>query len=1470
MNVELWFKSDRIHINSDFDECVIKIANIDNRLYLLTVSQNLYHGPVQECNGQLQLQLTQAPEIKFKDIDSCGKYLYAVDSEGSVYKYKDNLELLHEIILINESKVCIHGHSSAKTKLKVIKIAVGEFGCLYVTDNGQLWASGSMSQIGINSNNPKRVNFFENRYTQSINVGSDFAIVIVSKQFTSEDTDSDNSDEDVFAPTCPHCMSISRNTLNVKENCDSSSTTSSKNDTVSTASLDHSRLINSCELTESSESEKISKNIIFRNTEAAKDFLTRQFSWMSSAGEEYLAECTEKPTRIIKENVTNMASFVYEGVKTVGDKVVTLSRHVSGSSDNCDVLEMAEDVSLPRITSKDEFMWSLSQGTSEKDCSEQGLQERCNTIVKNGSNLLNCEVWTWGNVAHGQLGIGDGIKRERPMIITKLSNVGARKASVQGSHAGVLTLDGRLYLWGRNDYNQVTGDTAVDQSSPRLLTLNSDERVRDFACGLLQTTLITSHSNLKYLGRRDKTDQIKEYSLFSNRTNEDVQNNLNFKIDELLVTSQYFLLNKTQHFKSLQNFILSEQQFLEDALVVHINLIKILIKKSINNVDPSVCELLTQSFTELLYFAAANLQSLLDFSNGMASDVDIIMFKYIDEYIYTYKKYLSAINDVISLGALTQISKVIDISSALYKIKNGTKKDKATSVEQVVYGALTLPLQRLNSYPYYLSNFLRSLKKESKLQEMYSKWNSVIEEQEQNQIEAERTKEFWLNSGKAIEQFRKSKRSLIRESHKHPIHLLNAGRFSSHWFILLSDILVHVNGSTPHVHNLITVWVEPPTENSYNQNQICLRMPEDYLTLYTSEPEQKSEWLQGLQNSIKAVLNKVNAVQPPVIRTAEYEFYKAGFYKDAKYKGRWSNGKMHGSGKLEWNDGRIYIGQFSNNQIHGFGRMEIPNTGVYEGLWKDNQQNGFGILKYCNGDIYKGCFKDGFPHGHGSLKHGSFIASAASIYIGDWVLGCKSGYGVMDDIVTGEKYLGTWSDNKKHGNGLIVTSDGVYYEGTFNQDTFTGHGLMILEDGTHYEGDFKGTGNINGKGVLTLNSGHMIEGNLCGSLSDGIKISNGVLNLTKVPSLEFCVKPSSFGKLCTSVGNKWKALFRQCYQMLGVPENNTKHNNKVPDTQKLWQNIAVLISNSHQGSLRKKKCDRSLENSLNNLDTIPKFGRNDMDKGTYSEVKQYLIKAFESSHHPLGSLLLDVTVAYTTTYGGLHAHPLLLTHAVAELHSIIRRLYDIVKLLFPALPSFEKELPLESDDESEVISYQNLLYPLILPKVHQPLFILYTLHNKTQDLQYWKRLSEWNKHSDFTLMAFLSVDQKFFCNYQGQDGFLPSPVKEQTFLEAIETLQLLKTTFSPIEKLLIIRQTFEKMTHVVQNQLGHDYKWNMDDLFPVFLYVVVRSRILQLGSEIHFIDDFMIPSLENGELGIMFTTLKACYQQILQEKTSIS
>lgn len=293
---------------------------------------------------------------------------------------------------------------------------------------------------------------------------------------------------------------------------------------------------------------------------------------------------------------------------------------------------------------------------------------------------------------------------------------------------------------------------------------------------------------------------------------------------------------------------------------------------------------------------------------------------------------------------------------------------------------------------------------------------------------------------------------------------------------------------------------------------------------------------------------------------------------------------------------------------------------------------------------------------------------------------------------------------------------------------------MILEDGTSYEGEFKGTGVLNGKGCLTLNSGHEIEGYLTGSLNDCIKISNGTLNLVNHTNTELNSIPNSFAKLCAPVEQKWKSLFKKCYLALGLCEN------KPVDVQKLWQNIAISISNSYRDSLKLKDNDKNgFENSINDLDTIPKYCRTQIDLHNYQELKQYLQKAFENSHHPLGCLLTDLCVAYTTTYGGLRAHPLLLNHAVEELHSITKRLYEIINLLFPALPAYLDEITLTND--SQVINYRNILHPLLLPRVHSPLFILYTLHNKAQDVQYWKRLVEWNKYSDGTLLAFLAVDE---------------------------------------------------------------------------------------------------------------------------------
>lgn len=53
---------------------------------------------------------------------------------------------------------------------------------------------------------------------------------------------------------------------------------------------------------------------------------------------------------------------------------------------------------------------------------------------------------------------------------------------------------------------------------------------------------------------------------------------------------------------------------------------------------------------------------------------------------------------------------------------------------------------------------------------------------------------------------------------------------------------------------------------------------------------------------------------------------------------------------------------------------------------------------------------------------------------------------------------------------------------------------------------------------------------------------------------------------------------------------------------------------------------------------------------------------------------------------------------------------------------------------------------------------------------------------------------------------------------------VVSTTFTPSDKLQVIQLTFEEITQEVQLLLKHDFLWSMDDLFPVFLYVVLRAR----------------------------------------------
>jgi len=64
----------------------------------------------------------------------------------------------------------------------------------------------------------------------------------------------------------------------------------------------------------------------------------------------------------------------------------------------------------------------------------------------------------------------------------------------------------------------------------------------------------------------------------------------------------------------------------------------------------------------------------------------------------------------------------------------------------------------------------------------------------------------------------------------------------------------------------------------------------------------------------------------------------------------------------------------------------------------------------------------------------------APLYTGEWLGDRCHGYGVHDDVMHGEKYLGMWQNDVRHGDGLLVTLDGMYFEGNFQ------YGKLLVSD----------------------------------------------------------------------------------------------------------------------------------------------------------------------------------------------------------------------------------------------------------------------------------------------------------------------------------------------------------------------------------------------------------------------------------------
>ncbi|XP_029929056.1 alsin isoform X2 [Myripristis murdjan] len=1139
---------------------------------------------------------------------------------------------------------------------------------------------------------------------------------------------------------------------------------------------------------------------------------------------------------------------------------------------------------------------------------------------------LQTEVWSWGEGEHGQLGHGDNLARLQPLCIKSLNNKEVVRVAAGTHHSLALTAQSQVFSWGSNSSGQL-GHMESPSTIPRLAKLSEGIRVWDVGAGERHTLLLADgdcyQPILYYSGQ-----QVKEAGQESQEEVEEQAGgytqqpvllpfcmNLGYVSGVFAGGQRCVALsdrNVMGFISSLHELVSAERKFYCKLCGIKTQAMRPLLEldslsSALGPVSLGLLQALASRFSLLCHLTGQHSASLTANLRRGRDVKGLLILDHAAIFLDAYNEYCCSVGHFQVMGGFQALTKPAqDFFGKNPELLQRLAEcgEENLPMADLLVALFYLPTRHLHEYGRLLLKLATCFEVSSsdyqRLQDGCSKFEALTLQLKKKRKEAEYTSHFWKSfPGKMTDSLRKPHRRLICESSNKALTLQNAGRFSVNWFILFNDALVHAQFSTHHVFPLATLWVEPIPEENTGLYGLKVISPEETFTLLASSPMEKAKWLRSINQAVDQALSGAGQetasigsgagqkAEPPISRTASYTFYKDSRLKEATYEGRWLAGKPNGRGVLKWPDGRIYTGTFKNGLEDGFGEFisptKTPNKNDhYQGCWKEGKMHGLGTYRYASGEVYEGSFQDGMRHGHGMLRSGKLNTSSPSVFIGQWLHDKKTGYGVFDDITKGEKYMGMWQDHLRQGTAVVVTQFGLYYEGAFKDNKMMGTGVLLSEDDTTFEGEFSEDWTLNGKGVLTMANGDYLEGSFIGEWGSGLKVTGSYFKPSLYDSDKDKTRPVKLGRLCVCAEDKWNAVFEECWTQLGCEAPGVQG-----ESWKAWENIAVALTSSRRHIQDSPELlSRSHSRTLESLEVIPQHvGPITMDR--YHTIRCYLIKACDTPLHPLGRLVEALVAVYRMTYVGVGANRRLLPQAVIEIKSYLNRIFQIVRFLFPDLPEEgglipepstepqdkkdpdSTDAPLESPKPGRVVSSSALLLPVLLPRLYPPLFTLYALDKEREDDVYWECVLRLNKQPDLALLAFLGVQQKFWpvsMPAPGEKQQVLSSTKDVCFASAVETLQQISTTFTPSDKLQVIQLTFEEITQEVLSMLKQDFLWSMDDLFPVFLYVVLRARIRNLGSEVSLIEDLMDPCVQHGEHGIMFTTLKACYYQIQHEK----
>lgn len=511
---------------------------------------------------------------------------------------------------------------------------------------------------------------------------------------------------------------------------------------------------------------------------------------------------------------------------------------------------------------------------------------------------------------------------------------------------------------------------------------------------------------------------------------------------------------------------------------------------------------------------------------------------------------------------------------------------------------------------------------------------------------------------------------------------------------------------------------------------------------------------------------------------------------------------------------------------------------------------------YSTDEVYKGYFQAGLRHGFGVLESPPQAPQPCK-YTGHWERGQKSGYGIEEDGDRGERYIGMWQADQRHGPGVMVTQAGVCYQGTFQADKMVGPGILLSEDDSLYEGTFTRDLTLVGKGKVTFPNGFTLEGSF-GSGPGGGLHTQGLLDTAALPPEPSGTRKRQLGVGAFPAESRWQGVYGpfRDFVSAGCPG----------DLQEALLGFHVQNSRDLRKSQEYLCCERTqpedragrMEDVLDEL----------LQHREPRALRQCLRKALSNSLHPLGKLLRTLMLTFQATYAGIGANKHLQALAQEEVKQHARELWAAYRGLLQVALQRKGQAPEEDEDtETRDVQVHGLVLPLILPSFYSELFTLYLLLHEREDGLYSQGIAHLSLFPDTKLLEFLDVQKHL---WPLKDLTLTtnqrlSLVRDKCFLSATECLQKIITTVDPREKLEVLERTYGEIEATVSRVLGQEHKLPMDDLLPLLIYVVSRARIQHLGAEIHLIRDMMDPIHTGGLYDFLLTALESCYEHIQKE-----